>query len=323
MARADLLVRLIRAESQGDKVDFRNIAKTLAAEEEAKGHKVLAKRILDSIAVDGRGHTVIDSKYRDLFYKIMPERRLSSMFLSANVLEQIQDLIEEQHESEKLRAHNLPPRNRILLAGPPGNGKTSLAEAISAELGFPFIVIRYEGLIGSYLGETATRLQRIIEYAKTQRCVLFLDEFETIGKERGDTNETGEIKRIVSSLLLQIDSLPDYVVVIAASNHAELLDKAVWRRFQIKVELSFPDFSQITRFIVNISEQANINLGQDKQLDLNAEILALELEGASFAEVEEMCLTIARKAVLRQKTDNAMAVAHQVVSQWRQRVIPK
>lgn len=169
-------------------------------------------------------------------------------------------------------------------------------------------------------------MQRVIEYAKTQRCVLFMDEFETIGKERGDTNETGEIKRIVSSLLLQIDSLPDYVVVIAASNHAELLDKAVWRRFQIKVELSFPDFSQIVRFIVyivHISEQANINLGRDKKLDLKAKNLAHELEGASFAEVEEMCLTIARKAVLQQKTDNAMAVAEQIISQWQKRVKPE
>lgn len=110
MARADLLVRLIRAESQNDKVGFRDIAKVLAAEEEAKGHKVLAKRLLDSIAVDGRGHTVIDSKYRDLFYNIMPERRLSSMFLSANVLEQVQDLIEEQRRSEELFAHNLTPQ---------------------------------------------------------------------------------------------------------------------------------------------------------------------------------------------------------------------
>ena len=107
------------------------------------------------------------------------------------------------------------------MVGSPGNGKTSLAEAIATELMVPFIVIRYETLIGSYLGETANRLKQIIDYAKTQRCVLFLDEFETVGKERGDTHETGEIKRVVSSLLLQFDDLPDYVVVIAASNHPE------------------------------------------------------------------------------------------------------
>ncbi|MGP4763358.1 AAA family ATPase, partial [Klebsiella pneumoniae] len=89
-------------------------------------------------------------------------------------------------------------------------------------------------LIGSYLGETSGRLKAMLDYARTRRCVLFFDEFETLGKERGDTHETGEIKRVVSSLLLQLDDLPDYVVVVAASNHPELLDSAVWRRFQLR-----------------------------------------------------------------------------------------
>lgn len=317
MARADLVVSLIRSGTRGDKVAFRKVAETLAAEEKAKGHINLAKRLLDSIAVDGHSQTLIKTKYENLFHQIIQERRLSSMFLSSNVLEQVQDLIEEQHHSELLHAHNLTARNRILLAGPPGNGKTSLAEAISTELTFPLIVIRYEGLIGSYLGETATRLQRVIDYAKTQRCVLFLDEFETIGKERGDTNETGEIKRIVSSLLLQIDSLPDYVIVIAASNHPELLDKAVWRRFQIKVELSFPALSQIVRFVTHIGKQANIEFG------LTAETLAEKLRGVNFAEIEEVCLAIIRRAVLRQKTDNAKDIANQVISQWQKRFKPE
>ena len=102
----------------------------------------------------------------------------------------------------------LEPRNKILLVGPPGNGKTSLAEAIATSLMIPLYVVKYESIIGAYLGETASKLSKLFEFAKTRQCVLFFDEFETLGKERGDQQETGEIKRVVSSLLLQIDALP-------------------------------------------------------------------------------------------------------------------
>lgn len=317
MARADLLISLIRSGSRGDKVSFRKVAEALAAEEQSKGHNILSKRIVDSLASisNGNGHKFSTSatQEKNLFYKISPERTLQSLFLADVVLEQIKDLIEEQHRSELLHAHNLTARNRILLAGPPGNGKTSLAEALATELMVPLIVIRYEGLIGSYLGETASRLQQIIDYAKTQRCVLFIDEFETIGKERGDTNETGEIKRIVSSLLLQIDSLPDYVVVVAASNHPELLDKAVWRRFQIRLELSTPTRSQISKFISSISERTRTTFG------LAAETMAKRLYGANYAEIEEVCLTIVRKTILTQEFNNARTITNRVISQWQNR----
>ena len=150
--------------------------------------------------------------HKNLFHEVQSERTLQSLVLPEKIREQIQDLAEEQHRSELLHAHNLRARNSILLAGPPGNGKTSLAEALAFELMRPLLIVRYDALIGSYLGETASRLRNAMDYAKNQRSVLFFDEFETLGKERGDTHETGEIKRVVSSLLTQLDNLPDYVV---------------------------------------------------------------------------------------------------------------
>src|SRR5699024_10533151 len=114
------------------------------------------------------------------------------------------------------RSHGLDPRHRVMLVGPPGNGKTSLAEAIAEALAVPFFVIRYEALIGSYLGETANRLKCVFDYVRTTPCVVFFDEFDAVGKERGDTHETGEIKRVVSSLLMHVDELPSYTVIIAA-----------------------------------------------------------------------------------------------------------
>ncbi|WP_438404108.1 AAA family ATPase, partial [Aeromonas veronii] len=139
---------------------------------------------------------------KDLVTEITPERSLDSLILNSSINDQLRELVEEQHRFELLHAHGLSPRHKILLAGPPGNGKTSVAEALAFELMVPLIVVRYESLIGSYLGETSTRLKNLLDYAKSRRCVLFFDEFETLGKERGDTHETGEIKRVVSSLLL-------------------------------------------------------------------------------------------------------------------------
>jgi len=146
--------------------------------------------------------------------------------------------------------------------------------------------------------------------------VLFFDEFETLGKERGDTHETGEIKRVVSSLLLQIDDLPDYVVTVAASNHPELLDRAVWRRFQLRIELPMPTRQQLTKHIETIRQRCKTNFGYA------SETLAKHMLGLNFAEVEEFCLSVVRRAVLDQKTDNAQTITQVKLEQWRNRLKP-
>jgi AAA+ superfamily predicted ATPase len=180
----------------------------------------------------------------------------------------------------------------MLLIGAPGNGKTSLAEAIAGELASPLLVVRYDAVIGSYLGETASRLARLFEYVRTLRCVLFFDEFDTLGKERGDTQETGEIKRVVSSLLLSIDALPSYVVVIAATNHPELLDRAVWRRFQLRLELPLPGPAERRAFIEKFESRSNLEIG------FSTHIVRERLAGMSYAELEELCMDIRRRVIL-------------------------
>jgi SpoVK/Ycf46/Vps4 family AAA+-type ATPase len=259
---------------------------------------------------------VATAAHRDLIMEISPERTLDSMVLTARIRTQLDELIEEQHRAELLHAHNLSPRHRLLLAGPPGNGKTALAEALATGLMVPLFVVRYETLIGSYLGETSTRLKSLLDYAKTQRCVLFFDEFETLGKERGDTHETGEIKRVVSSLLLQMDDLPDYVVIVAASNHPELLDRAVWRRFQLRIHLPMPTRAQLAAFIDSIGSRCQVNYG------LAAETIAKRLLGQSFSEVEEFCLSVIRRAVLEQRVDDAKIITQAKLEQWRNRLVP-
>jgi SpoVK/Ycf46/Vps4 family AAA+-type ATPase len=294
MARADLLLDLVEAERSGDRDRFRVLVEAVIAEERANQHHLLADRLSQLITTTGQGHVRDDraTAIRDLVHEIVPNRRLVDLELAPVPQRILAELIEEQKRADLLRSYGIEPRNRLLLSGPPGNGKTSVAEVIASELMLPFYVIRYEGVVSSFLGETAARLDNAFEFARTRRCVLFFDELDTIAKERSDEHETGEIKRVVSTLLLQIDRLPAHVILVGASNHSELLDRAAWRRFQIRAELEPPSRSQATRFL----EQLAARLGGD--LGFAPRTLADKLTGASFAELEEFALDVRRRAVL-------------------------
>ena len=317
MARADLLVTLVRSGTRGDTKLFRQSVEALVAEERAKQHHILADQLVESLrAPESRptnGHVVSDDQVQQYLFVLNPLRQLDDLVLSSVTRQACNELIEEQHRSELLRSYNLQPRHRVLLIGPPGNGKTSLAEALAHDLMVPLLVVRYEGIIGSYLGETASRLKRVLDYVRTQQCVLFLDEFDAIGKERGDVHETGEIKRVVSSLLLQLDALPSYVVVVAASNHPELLDRAVWRRFQLRLQLATPNLKQLEEWFRRFQERF------DQPLGFTPRALAGKLKGKSFAEAEEFAADIQRRYVLGLPSASVAAIVRERLDQWQQR----
>lgn len=302
MARSDLVLKLVKAGVEGDKVLLHKTVEALVAEEAAKQHHVLADRLLDTLRSSSKHTTITSTRNPDrrinnfaeeLLLEIIPKRKLSTLFLPEVVLTECLELIEEQRRAELLRSYGVEPRNRLLFIGPPGNGKTSLAEAIAETLMIPLYVVRYEALIGSFLGETASRLSRIFDFARTKHCVLFFDEFDTLGKERGDTHETGEIKRVVSSLLMLIDRLPSHVIAIAATNHAELLDRAVWRRFQIKAELPNPSKNNVKAWIVNFENQVRESLFENK------DELVEQLSDYSYSDIEEFCLNALRRYILK------------------------
>ncbi len=294
MARADLLLDLVDAERRGDRERFRVLVEAVIAEERANQHHLVADRLSEIITTAGHGVVRDDraAAIRDLVQEVVPNRRLADLELATVPRRVVTELIEEQKRADLLRSHGVEPRNRLLLSGPPGNGKTSVAEAVASELMLPFYVIRYEGVVSSFLGETAARLDEAFEFARTRRCVLFFDELDTIAKERSDEHETGEIKRVVSTLLLQIDKLPGHVIFVGATNHSELLDRAAWRRFQIRAELEPPTRGQATRFL----ERLAARLGGD--LGFAPRTLADKLAGASFAELEEFALDVRRRAIL-------------------------
>ena len=189
-----------------------------------------------------------------------------------------------------------------------------MAEAIAHELMVPLFVVRYEAVIGSFLGETSSRLKRLFDFVRTHQCVLFFDEFDTLGKERGDTNETGEIKRVVSSLLLQIDALPSHVVVVTATNHAELLDRAVWRRFQVRVSLPAPTLEQKCAWFERFESRLGVPLG------MSPKALASRLNANSFSELEQFCEDIHRRYVLALPDADLHKVIFARLEQWKSRV---
>lgn len=323
MARSDLLFSLVQASASGDDKLLRSTVESIVAEEHAKKHHLLAQKLWTAFTT-GQRKTVhrqeskpiqkqkslleynssssLTEALEELLYEITPQFGLKDLYLSHYVLETCIELIEEQIQADILRQNAVEPRSRILLSGAPGNGKTSLAHAIAYECGLPLYIIRYEAVVSSFLGETSNKLKRIFDFVKQRPCVIFFDEFDTLGKERGDAHETGEIKRVVSSLLLQIDALPTFNIVIAATNHSELIDRAAWRRFQIRLELNSPRAEQIEKMIIDFEKDIK------QSLELSRPQLLLELSGLSYSEIEQFLLDIKRRWILKNPGETLQAI---------------
>lgn len=235
----------------------------------------------------------------DLVFEVPAQRRLTDLVLSRDLKADVCEFLLEFSQAAVLHRNALEPRHTLLLVGPPGNGKTSLAEVIATELSLPLLTVRYDAIVDSYLGETSSRLRKLIQYATANPCVLFFDEFEAVAKERSDAQETGEIKRVVSSLLLQIDRLPSHTIVVCATNHPELLDRAIWRRFQMQLEVGYPDREQLMTWFDRFQESVVHDLGD---LGISASTFARAMNGRSMSDIEGFTLDVRRKLVLAQGT---------------------
>lgn len=317
MARSDLLISLIKTGKETSNPRFRQAVEALIAEERGKKHTMFADQLAAAYANGAHGQPQSAgsaiSAIGDLVYEASTERAFDSLILPPIVTKECRSLIEEHRRADLLRSFGLSPRHRVLLVGPPGNGKTSLAESLAHELMVPMLSIRYDGIMGSYVGETATRLRKVFDYARQRPCVLFFDEFETLGKERGDEHETGEIKRVVSALLLQIDRLPPHVVVVTATNHRELLDRAVWRRFQLRLELPLPTQEQVTAFLDRLFAELEFARG------LRSSGFSRSFRGASYADIEDFVRDLARRYVLAMPSGSVQKIAQERLAAWKSR----
>ena len=323
--KTDLVANIIAAHCSGDEGSFKAAVDALAVDELNKGNSRTSTVILeaytgktptplkkpDAAAPAPTGFTAQSSvggftapsavggayaprdkdSLLELYDVVYPDIALADVVLPENQKRLILQILSEQGNDSKLKQHNLPPANRLLLCGPPGCGKTMTAYAIAHELQLPMAYVRIDGLVSSYLGQTSVNLRKIFSSVSDRKIVLFLDEFDAIAKKRDDGHEMGELKRVVTALLQNFDNMPSNVFLIAATNHEHLLDPAIWRRFNYTIDIGLPDAEQrsilIQRWIDEYSMEHTIDI--KKLTDLTAD--------RSAAQIKELITSAAKRYV--------------------------
>lgn len=316
MSMNDLVYQLAQAGTEGDRSALERTMNLLVNEARHEGRHSQARRLLELTrdAKPQRAPRVPRARgVPDAVQNFLVERRatraLDDLVLPADVMEDVSEFLDEQRHAALLRANSVEPRHVLLLVGPPGNGKTSLAEVLASELGLPFLVVNHDAVVDSFLGETASRLRQVIDHAASAPCVLFFDEFDAIGKDRGDIHETGEIKRVVSSLLVQIESIPSHSVVVCATNHPELLDRAAWRRFELRIMIPKPGSAEIAEMF----RRLGLMVGDT---GLAEHEFIRRMAGKSLAEIEQFNLDVRRKLLLSKGELTADRAVCAVLDRW-------
>jgi len=307
--KSEKLIKLFDSFVKKDTEQFYKVAWEIIEEEKKKRHYLLAnklKEILTNNSVflnrktmsyqenippiprdNEKGFKLLEIKkfFLDWDDVILPEK-------TKDILKQI---VKELENEELLATYGLKPKRKILFYGPPGTGKTLTAKVLSSVIGYPLVFVRFEAVISSYLGETASNLRRIFDFIEKGKWVVLFDEFDIIGKQRDDPNEHGEIKRVVNNFMLMLENYEGDSVIIASTNHPHLLDVGVWRRFDEIVYFDMPDKERRKKIF---EKYLRVLKKKKKNSILNLDSLVEKTEGFSGADIEQVCIEALKKAIL-------------------------
>jgi len=286
MPSAAQMKSLLNSHYIGDEEHFNTVALQIAAAEARQGHQKFADEVKNLVnnAKTGRAkrQTVPfnrpNEELRSLLSVSYPEMRLSDIILTEQLQKKIARILLEYRHVERIAQHGLIPKRKLLLIGPPGTGKTMTASVLAGELGFPLFQVRLDGLISRYMGETASKLRLIFDSIENTLGIFFFDEFDAIGAERGLANDVGEARRILNSFLQMVEEIRSNSLIMAATNHPEILDNALFRRFDDALIYELPDNEHITSLLKErISEYVPEGFEWS--------VLSEKAKGLSYAEI--------------------------------------
>jgi SpoVK/Ycf46/Vps4 family AAA+-type ATPase len=314
MASAEQLKALLKAHLDGDEPRFRSVAMQVAAHEAKLGHGQLAEE-LRALIDSAKRQAIPISRPRGELANLLavsyPKSRLGDLVLDQEVTEQLRRVIREQRHASRILAHGLAPRRKLLLVGPPGTGKTMTASVLAGELGTPLFQVRLDGLITKFMGETAAKLRQIFDATDQTRGVYFFDEFDAIGSQRGLTNDVGEIRRVLNSFLQMIEHDGSHSLILAATNHPDILDTALFRRFDDVIYYSLPDAAQIASLLKSRLRKVATKGVAWKEL-------ANEALNLSFAEVTRICDEVLKDALIHERQAITQEDIHRILVERRE-----
>jgi SpoVK/Ycf46/Vps4 family AAA+-type ATPase len=316
MPSADQVKALIASLSEGDEAHFYAVAMQIAAHEARMGHGKLAEEIRALIdkaksrpRIPARGAIPLArprGEASELLSVSYPNVYLKDMVLAASTRKKLERLIREQKAIQLIRGRGLSPRRKVLLSGRPGTGKTLTASALAGELGLPLFVVRLDGLITKFMGETAAKLRIIFETLSQTRGVYLFDEFDSIGSARDLSNDVGEIRRVVNSFLQMVEQDNSDSLIIAATNQVGILDRALFRRFDDMIKYELPDQDRVV-------ETLKVKLGTFRTHKLQWTKLAQLARGLSFADITRACEEAIKDALIHDHTHvTHAAIAHAI-----------
>jgi len=250
----DLLSQLLAALSQSRLDDARRLGEEIADHEARKGHMRVARRLRGALVQGEQSNPDFErismgTAPHGALLHLAPAENLDSVVLPATLRGSLSELVQEWRLRERLQKAGVPRRTKLLLHGAPGCGKTLTARALGAEMGLPVFVVKFDGLVGSYLGQTATRLRELFRLVESTEIVLVIDEVDALAQKRGNARDVGELDRIVISLMQELEHSTPRGLIVACSNLPQSLDEALWRRFDLVLQIPKPSTTMIRAFV--------------------------------------------------------------------------